>query len=89
MLEYSLYDNLAKKAYPAIIVTTSLNDSQVLFHEPTKYVAKIRSLKSDANPLLLKCNMDASHGGASGLYDTLKERAYELAFMLDQLGIKE
>ncbi|CAN5351508.1 oligopeptidase B [soil metagenome] len=89
MREYSPYDNLAKKEYPAMIVTTSLNDSQVLFHEPTKYVAKLRTLKVGPQPLLLKCNMDAGHGGASGRYDALKERAYELAFILDQLGIRE
>ncbi|CAN5186934.1 hypothetical protein BH11PLA2_BH11PLA2_50400 [soil metagenome] len=86
MLEYSPYDNLAKKAYPAIIVTTSLNDSQVPFYEPTKYVAKLRTLKTDANPLLLKCNMGAGHGGASGHYDALKERSFEQAFMLDSLA---
>ena len=89
MLEYSPYDNLAKRDYPAIIVTTSLNDSQVLFHEPTKYVAKLRTLKTDKNPLLLKCNMDAGHGGASGRYEALREKAYEYAFMLDQMGIRD
>lgn len=89
MLSYSPYDNLTKKNYPAILVTTSLNDSQVLFHEPTKYVAKLRTLKTDNNPLFLKCNMDAGHGGASGRYDRLKEQAYVYAFVLDQLGIKE
>ncbi len=89
MLSYSPYDNLAKKGYPAIMVTTSLNDSQVLFHEPTKYVAKLRSLKTDKNPLIFKCNMEAGHGGASGRYDRLKERAVVYAFVLDQMGIKE
>jgi oligopeptidase B len=89
MLEYSPYDNIAKRDYPVILVTTSLNDSQVLFHEPTKYVAKMRSLKTDSNPLLLKCNMDAGHGGASGRYEALREQAYEYAVMLDQLGIRE
>lgn len=89
MLEYSPYDNIEKKDYPTILVTTSLNDSQVLFHEPTKYVAKLRSLKTDSNPLLLKCNMDAGHGGASGRYEALREKAYEYAVMLDQLGIRE
>jgi oligopeptidase B len=88
MLGYSPYDNLAKKDYPSILVTTSLNDSQVLFHEPTKYVAKLRTLKTDRNPLLLKCNMDAGHGGASGRYDRLKEQAGVYAFILDQVGIK-
>ncbi len=88
MLEYSPYDNLAKTAYPSILVTTSLNDSQVLFHEPTKYVAKLRTLNTDNHPLILKCNMDAGHGGASARYEAIREKAYEYAFLLDQLGIK-
>jgi oligopeptidase B len=87
MGEYSPYDNLARTAYPAILVTTSLNDSQVLYHEPTKYVARLRTLKTDQNPLILKCNMDAGHGGASGRYEALREKAYELAFILTQLGV--
>ena len=89
MLEYSPYDNLARKAYPSILVTTSLNDSQVLYHEPTKYVAKLRSLKTDNNPLILRCNMDAGHGGASGRYEAIRETAYEYAFILSQLGIRD
>jgi oligopeptidase B len=87
MREYSPYDNLARTAYPAILVTTSLNDSQVLYHEPTKYVARLRTLKTDKNPLILKCNMDAGHGGASGRYEALHEKAYELSFILTQLGV--
>jgi oligopeptidase B len=89
MKSYCPYTNLSAKGYPAILVTTSLNDSQVLFHEPTKYVAKLRALKADRNPLLLKCNMDGGHGGASGRYDALKETAFVTAFVLDQMGIKE
>jgi oligopeptidase B len=89
MLSYSPYDNLTKRDYPAILVTTSLNDSQVLFHEPTKYVAKLRTLKTDKNPLILKCNMDAGHGGASGRYDGLRETAKHYAFLLEQIGVKE
>jgi oligopeptidase B len=89
MLSYSPYDNLARKAYPAILVTTSLNDSQVMYWEPTKYVAKLRSLKTDANPLLLKCNMGAGHGGASGRYDRLRETAFEYAWLLSQVGIRK
>lgn len=89
MLEYSPYDNLARKAYPSILVTTSLNDSQVLYHEPTKYIAKLRSLKTDKNPLILRCNMDAGHGGASGRYEAIRETAYEYAFLLSQMGINE
>jgi len=88
MKSYDPYFNLKKGAYPSMLVMTSLNDSQVLFHEPTKYVAKLRTLKTDANPLLLKCNMDAGHGGASGRYDNLKEKAFVAAFVLDQIGTK-
>jgi oligopeptidase B len=87
MRSYSPYDNLTKKDYPAILVTTSLNDSQVMYWEPTKYVAKLRSLKTDNNPLLLKCNMGAGHGGASGRYDRLKETAFEYAWLMRQVGI--
>lgn len=86
---YCPYTNLAKRAYPAILVTTSLNDSQVMYHEPTKYVAKLRTLKTDTNPLLLKCNMAGGHGGHSGRYDALKEQAFDMAFMLDQMGVKK
>ncbi|MBK8725297.1 MAG: S9 family peptidase [Holophagaceae bacterium] len=88
MKSYSPYDNLEKKAYPAILVTTSFNDSQVMYWEPAKYVAKLRTLKTDTNPLLFKCKMDpAGHGGASGRYDALKDRAWELAWMFNQVGI--
>ncbi|HXJ78751.1 MAG TPA: prolyl oligopeptidase family serine peptidase, partial [Candidatus Methylomirabilis sp.] len=88
MLSYSPYDNLARKAYPAILVTTSYNDSQVMYWEPAKYVAKLRTLKTDANPLVLKTKMQpAGHGGASGRYDALKDRAFELAWMLEQVGV--
>jgi oligopeptidase B len=85
---YSPYDNLARKAYPAILVTTSYNDSQVMYWEPAKYVARLRTLKTDANPLVLKTKMQpAGHGGASGRYDALRDRAFELAWMLKQVGI--
>jgi oligopeptidase B len=88
MLSYSPYDNLARKAYPALLVTTSYNDSQVMYWEPAKYVAKLRTLKTDANPLLLKTKMQpAGHGGASGRYDALRDRAFEVAWMLKQVGI--
>lgn len=88
MRAYSPYDNLKKGAYPAILVTTSFNDSQVMYWEPAKYVAKLRTLKTDANPLLLKIKMDpAGHGGASGRYDALKDKAFETAWMLRQVGI--
>ncbi len=87
MRSYSPYDNLARKAYPAMLVTTSLNDSQVGYWEPAKYVAKLRTLKTDNNPLLLKCNMGAGHGGASGHYDRLRETAFEYAWLLSQVGL--
>ena len=88
MLSYSPYDNIERKAYPAILVTTSFNDSQVMYWEPAKYVAKLRSMKTDANELLLKCKMEpAGHGGASGRYDRLKDKAFEMAWMLEQAGI--
>ncbi len=87
MRSYSPYDNLAKKGYPAMLIETSLNDSQVMYWEPAKYVAKLRTLKTDQNPLLLKTNMDAGHGGASGRYDFLKEVAFTYSFILSQHGL--
>jgi oligopeptidase B len=87
MKTYSPYDNLEKRAYPAMLVTTSLNDSQVGYWEPAKYVARLRPLKTDNNPLLLKVNMGAGHGGSSGRYDRLKEQAFEYAWLLSQVGI--
>jgi oligopeptidase B len=90
MRSYSPYDNLEPKAYPAILITTSFNDSQVMYWEPAKYVAKLRSLKTDDRPLLLKTKLDpAGHGGASGRYDRLRDRAFELAWMLSQVGIEK
>jgi len=86
MLGYSPYDNLEAKAYPAMLVKTSLYDSQVMYWEPAKYVAKLRTLKTDDNPLLLHTNMTAGHGGASGRYDYLKEIAMDYAFLLRELG---
>jgi oligopeptidase B len=87
MLSYSPYDNLKPASYPAMLVKTSLNDSQVMYWEPAKYVAKLRTLKLDNNPLLLLTNMQAGHGGASGRYDYLKEIAFDYAFLLRELGI--
>jgi len=86
MLQYSPYDNLKKTAYPAMLVKTSFNDSQVMYWEPAKYTAKLRTLKTDGNVLLLKTNMAAGHGGASGRYEHLHEIAFDYAFMLTQLG---
>ena len=88
MVSYSPYDNLERKAYPTMLVMTSYNDSQVMYWEPAKYVAKLRALKTDSNPLLLKTNMEpAGHGGQSGRYNQLREVAFEYAFILRQLGI--
>jgi oligopeptidase B len=87
MLSYSPYDNLRAASYPAMLVKTSLHDSQVMYWEPAKYVAKLRTLKTDTYPLLLVTNMQAGHGGASGRYDYLKEIALDYAFVLKELGI--
>jgi len=89
MKSYCPYTNLERKAYPAILAKTGLNDSQVMYWESAKYVAKLRTLKTDANPLLLKVNMGAGHGGASGRYDYLREIALDYAFLLTHLGIGE
>ncbi len=87
MKSYSPYDNLREGAYPAMLVKTSLNDSQVMYWEPAKYVAKLRTLKRNDAALLLYINMDAGHGGASGRYDYLKEIAFDYAFLLRELGV--
>ncbi len=87
MLSYSPYDNLNAANYPAMLVKTSLHDSQVMYWEPAKYVAKLRTLKTDSNPLLLVTNMKAGHGGASGRYDYLKEIALDYAFLLRALEV--
>ena len=85
MKKYCPYTNLERKTYPTMLVKTGLNDSQVMYWEPAKYVAKLRTLKIDGNPLLLKTNMGAGHGGASGRYDYLREIAFEYAFLLNEL----
>jgi oligopeptidase B len=87
MLSYSPYDNLKRGEYPAMLVKTSLHDSQVMYWEPAKYVARLRTLKTDAHPLLLVTNMKAGHGGASGRYDYLKEIAFDYAFLLREFGV--
>ncbi|MBV8634558.1 MAG: S9 family peptidase [Burkholderiaceae bacterium] len=89
MLSYSPYDNVAAKAYPAMLVTTGLYDSQVQYYEPTKWVARLRSMKTDHNPLYLKINMEAGHGGKSGRFTRQHETAEEYAFILNQLGMSE
>ena len=89
MRAYSPYDNLRRGAYPAMLVVTSFNDSQVMYWEPAKYVARLRTLKTDDRPLLLVTNMGAGHGGASGRYDRLREIARDFTFVLTQLGATE
>jgi oligopeptidase B len=87
MKKYSPYDNIHKANYPAMLVKVSLNDSQVPYWEGTKFVSKLRDYKTDHNPLLLKVNMGAGHGGASGRYDAYHETAFDYSFMLWQMGI--
>ncbi len=89
MKQYSPYDNVGKKNYPAMLVKVSVNDSQVPYWEGTKLVAKLRAMKTDNNPLLLKVNFGAGHGGSSGRYDALRESAFDYSFMLWQMGITE
>src|SRR5438477_8142815 len=87
MKKYSPYDNIHQANYPAMLVKVSLNDSQVPYWEGSKFVAKLRDYKMDHNPLLLKVNMGAGHGGASGRYDAIHETSFDYAFMLWQMGI--
>jgi oligopeptidase B len=87
MLSYSPYDNVALKAYPAMLVTTGFHDSQVQYFEPAKWVAKLRALKTDDNQLLLRTKMEAGHGGVSGRYRQYRETAFMYAFMLDLAGV--
>jgi oligopeptidase B len=86
---YCPYTRLERKDYPAMLIKTGLNDSQVMYWEPAKYTAKLRTLKTDGNVLLLKTNLGAGHGGASGRYDYLKEIAFDYAFLLSELGISQ
>ena len=88
MMTYSPYDNVKAAAYPAMLVRSSYNDSQVMYWEPSKWVAKLRATKTDDHPLLFKVNMQpAGHGGQSGRYDRLHDVAFDYAFVLGQLGI--
>ena len=88
MLTYSPYDNVVAKKYPNMLVRTSFNDSQVMYWEPAKYVAKMRALRTDHNTLIFRVNLDpAGHGGASGRYDRLKDAAFNYAYFLTQMGI--
>jgi oligopeptidase B len=87
MRTYSPYDNIARQPYPAVLVKTSLNDSQVMYWEPAKFVARLRANKTDHNPLVFKINMGAGHGGSSGRYDALHDTAFDYAFILSELGL--
>ena len=84
---YDPYRNVTAQAYPAMLVKTSLNDSQVMYWEPAKYVARLRALKTDTRPLVFKVNMAAGHGGSSGRYDRLHEVAFDYSFILWQLNV--
>jgi oligopeptidase B len=88
MRSYSPYDNVGAKNYPSLLITAGLNDPRVAYWEPAKFTAKLRALKTDENLLLLKTNMGAGHGGASGRYDELKDVAFEYTFILYLLGIE-
>jgi oligopeptidase B len=87
ILSYSPYDNIRAQPYPAMLVTTGLWDSQVMYFEPAKYVARLRRMKTDSNPLLMHVNMAAGHGGKSGRFERLRQVAMEQAFFLDLAGI--
>ena len=89
MAKYSPYDNVTAQRYPALYVGTGLWDSQVQYYEPTKWVARLRATKTDANPLVYRINMEAGHGGKSGRFERYKQNAEAQAFMLGQLGTKE
>lgn len=89
MKSYSPYDQVTAQDYPAMLVTTGYHDSQVQYWEPAKWVAKLRDMKTDENPLLMYCNMDTGHGGASGRFERYKETAMEYAFLLDLAGLAE
>ena len=89
MMTYSPYDNVTARDYPNLLITAGLNDPRVQYWEPAKWTAKLRAMKTDDNLLILKTNMGAGHGGASGRYDRLKQTAFQYAFMLDMVGIKK
>src|ERR1700694_3779477 len=87
MLSYSPYDNVERKAYPNLLITAGLHDSQVQYFEPAKWTARLRAMKTDANRLILRTNMEAGHGGASGRYKRWRDVAFEYAFLLDLAGL--
>jgi oligopeptidase B len=89
MRSYSPYDNVEAKAYPDMLITSGLNDPRVAYWEPAKWTAKLRAVKQDDNVLLLKTNMGAGHGGASGRYDAIKELALKYTFVMNRLGVEQ
>jgi oligopeptidase B len=89
MLSYSPYDQVKEMDYPNMLITTGFWDSQVQYWEPAKWIAKLRDMKSDNNMLVMKCNMDAGHGGASGRFERLKTTALEYSFMFNLMDIKD
>ena len=89
MLSYSPYENTVAQDYPNILITGGINDSQVLFHEPAKWTAKLREVKTDNNIVVMRMDMTSGHGGATGRYDGIKDTAFELAFILNRVGITE
>jgi len=89
MLSYSPYDNVERKAYPNMLITAGLYDTQVLYVEPAKWTAKLRAMKTDSNRLILRTNMEAGHAGASGRYKRWRDVAFEYAFLLDLAGFKD
>ena len=89
MMSYSPYDNVKAQNYPHMLILAGLNDTRVQYWEPAKWTAKLRALKTDSNRLYLKTEMGSGHGGVSGRYSRLKEIAFDYAFVLDVLGIRE
>ena len=88
IFSYSPYDNIVRQSYPNILATAGWNDSQVSYHEPAKWVAKLRVMKTDNNIILLKTNMESGHGGSTGRFDYLKDNALRYAFLLDRMGME-
>ncbi len=87
ILSYSPYDNIVRQKYPNILATAGWNDSQVSYHEPAKWVAKLRTMKADDNIVLLKTNLESGHGGATGRFDYLRDVAFRYAFLMDRMGV--
>ena len=89
LLSYSPYDQISAKAYPSMLIQTGLWDSQVQYWEPAKYVARLRSRRTDKNLLVFRTQLEAGHGGKSGRFQRLRERAEAYAFMLNRVGVRQ